>query len=454
MAARPESDHSTTLNKLEESVSSLRQEWRKANLPKDHLLKGELDACIDSIPNMAADVATAKNKSTHSPLLTSSTERSCCSSSSKTDLPTINVPTFSGEIMEWATFWASFKSTVDSRKDLSNTKKLIYLRQAIKDPNTQMMLHSPSETDDMYLEVVEELQFRFNRTKEVHRQLVKSLLHLQHPKHTREDLRLLGDTVKRMVDSIKTNGHYDADAILTSLVYLTLPSRLQTLWDQHTRKEKRVLPLPQMLAFLREHAVTLPAGQPTTERSADASERKAPRRQDKKQEQQHKQKSHVHVVSSTSTYKWECALCKPDKHPLHVCPKWLGYSVAQRLSHVRAKNLCSNCLAVGHLTTACKSTYRCRDCGQAHHTTIHQESSPPTQVLSTMVQSQQVPDALLMTAEVLLKGPGGHELKARAFLDPGAAISLISSRVTQILDLPLEPNRVRFSAVQGTPCNI
>ena len=304
----------------------------------------------------------------------------------------------------------------------------------------------------MYLEVVEELQFRFNRTKEVHRQLVKSLLHLQHPKHTREDLRLLGDTVKRTVDSIKTNGHYDADAILTSLVYLTLPSRLQTLWDQHTRKEKGVLPLPQMLAFIREHAVTLPAGPPTTERSADAPERKAPRRQDKKQEQQHKQKSHVHVVSSTSTYKWECALCKPDKHPLHVCPKWLGYSVAQRLSHVRAKNLCSKCLAVGHLTTACKSTYRCRDCVQAHHTTIHQESSPPTQVNSTMVQSQQVPDALLMTAEVLLKGPGGHELKARAFLDPGAAISLISSRVTQILDLPLEPNRVRFSAVQGTPC--
>ena len=315
-----------------------------------------------------------------------------------------------------------------------------------------MLLHSPSETEDMYLEVVEELQFRFNRTKEVHRHLVKSLIQLQHPKHNREDLRLLGDTVKRKIDSLKTNGHYNIDAVLTSMVYLTLPSRLQTLLDQHTRKEKEVLPIAQLLVFIREHAVTLPAGQHTAEKPADASERRAPRWQEKKQEQHYRPKSQVHVISSSSNYKWECVLCKPEKHPLHACPKWLEYSVAQRLSHVKAKNLCSNCLAVGHITTACKSTYRCRDCGQSHHTTIHQESSPPAQVHSTMVQSQQVPDALLMTAEVMLKGPGGHELKARAFLDPGAAISLISSRVTQILDPPLEPSRVRFSAVQGTPC--
>ena len=454
LAARPDNDHSTALQPLQLAGSKMRDDWDKANLPADHLLKGELDACIDKIQFLAADVAAAKDKATHPPLLTSTSERPHYSSG-RSDLPTIDVPTFNGDIMEWATFWAAFKSTVDCRKDLSNTKKLIYLRKAVKDSNTQLLLHSPSETEDMYLDVVKLLQSRFNRTREVHRQLTKSLMHLQPPKHTREDLRFLGDTVQRKMDGLKTNGHYNADALLTFMVYLVLPSRLQTLWDQYTKKEKGVPPIPDLLAFISEHAETLLAGQPTAERSAEAPERKTPRRQDKKPEQ-HKQRSHVHVVSSPSTpsytYKWECVLCKPDKHPLHVCPQWLGYSVAQRLSHVKAKNLCSNCLAVGHLTTACKSTYRCRDCGQAHHTTIHQESSPPSGVHSTMVQSQQVPDALLMTAEVLLKGPGGQELKARAFLDPGAAISLISSRVTQILDLPLEASRVRFSAVQGTPC--
>ena len=57
-----------------------------------------------------------------------------------------------------------------------------------------------------------------------------------------------------------------------------------------------------------------------------------------------------------------------------------------------------------------------------------------------------------MTAEVLLKGPGGHELKARAFIDPGAGLSLISSRVVQILELPLESSRTSFTTIQGTEC--
>ena len=57
-----------------------------------------------------------------------------------------------------------------------------------------------------------------------------------------------------------------------------------------------------------------------------------------------------------------------------------------------------------------------------------------------------------MTAEVILKGPSGHEVKARAFIDPGAGISLISSRVRQLLDLPLEPQQIDFTGALGTPC--
>ena len=63
-----------------------------------------------------------------------------------------------------------------------------------------------------------------------------------------------------------------------------------------------------------------------------------------------------------------------------------------------------------------------------------------------------MPDALMMTAQVLLVGPGGHELKARALIDPGAGISLVSRRVTQLLELPLDHSNMQFAGVQGTPC--
>ena len=60
-----------------------------------------------------------------------------------------------------------------------------------------------------------------------------------------------------------------------------------------------------------------------------------------------------------------------------------------------------------------------------------------------------VPEAILEKLEPM---PRGQEIKARALIDSGAGLSLVSRRVAQLLDLPLEPRKLHFSAVQGTPC--
>ena len=55
----------------------------------------------------------------------------------------------------------------------------------------------------------------------------------------------------------------------------------------------------------------------------------------------------------------------------------------------------------------------------------------------------------MTTAQVLLVGPRGQEIKARALIDSGAGLSLISNRVAQLLDLPLESTRLQLSVAQG-----
>ena len=224
----------------------------------------------------------------------------------------------------------------------------------------------------MYQEVVKALHARFDRTKEIHRNLVQRLLQLTTVKHTRLDLRRLVDTLNSTIASIKHTGYYVLESFLTSLVYLILPTRLQTLWEQHSKKEKGISPVEHLITYLSDHAETLPSTQPSSGR-ADPPEKKNNKRPDKRQDSSpYKQRANVHVVTPAPSYKWECILCKPEKHPLFVCPKWLAFTVAQRLSHVQSKNLCHNCLAVRHSTSNCKSTYRCRECQQNHHTTIHQ----------------------------------------------------------------------------------
>ena len=451
---KPEANQDSTLRALEASYSAVRKEWNEAEHHDDNPLKAKLDNCRLLITQLSSEMAGPKERSATSTLDTSFSS-SCCSHVDRDEdkLPTINVPTFHGDIMEWSSFWAAFTSTVGRRERLPDTSKLIYLRQAIKDPDTQTLLHSPSETPGFYNEVVKALHARFDRTKEIHRNLVQKLLQMNMVKHTRTDLRRLVDNLNHTIASIKTTGHYNLDAFLTSLVYLLLPVRLQTLWEQHSRKEKGVSPVEQLITFLTDHAETLPSSPPSSGKPTDSPEKKASKKPDKRQDSyQHKQRANVHVVTPAPNYKWDCVLCKTEKHPLFVCPKWQAYTVAQRLSHIQQKNLCQNCLAVGHSTSNCKSTYRCRECQQTHHTTIHQTPSPPTPVNSASVGSSQVPDALMMTAQVILSGPGRHEIQARALIDPRAGISLVSSRIAQRLNLPLTRTSMQFSGVQGTPC--
>ena len=468
LSTRPDADHSSSYHVVEANFTLLNDEWREANLPRDHALKKELEAFTGRLHYLATDISSAKLRSIPTPISTTSvalkTEPDRVCYNPLADLPTIKIPTFSGDILEWSTFWAAFRSSVDSRTELKNTQKLQYLRQAIKDPDLQPLLHSPLETEDMYINVITELKERFNKTREIHAHLTKAVLELSTPKQTRIDLRRSVDSFKRTMDTLKQTEHYNLDAFLSSRYYLALPSKLQILWDQHTKKEKGVPPISKLLQFVKDHAETLPAvahSQPS-----NAAPEKKPQAKQQGKPYHQKPKGQVYSVSNPTpapaaapasaprstftSFKYECPLCKPEKHHLSSCPKWLGFSVDQRLTQVKDRKLCSNCLAPGHVTKDCTNTYRCRDCHQKHHTTIHKDNN--VQVSSTFSQSRQLPDALLMTAHVLLKGPGGHQMKARAFLDPGAGLSLVSGRVAQILELPLEPSKTSFTTVQGTKC--
>ena len=249
---------------------------------------------------------------------------------------------------------------------------------------------------------------------------------------------------------MKSTGHYNLDAFLASNTYAVLPTKVQTLWDQHSQKEKGVPNIDQLLAFIKDHAETLPATpyQAPAEKTPDSS--KKPSYQKKKEYHQPKNKHHIHVASPSSsapvTQRWECTICAPERHPLYLCPKWATYTVPQRISHINNKNLCSNCLAGGHSTSNCKSTRSCRDCSQRHHTSIHQ------QAVSTPVNhatSVGVGNGLLPTAQVLIIAPNGKELQARALIDEGAGLSLVIKRVAQLLELPLTPEKLTLSVAQG-----
>ena len=459
---RPDGDHTHRFDNVESAYSNLRQEWRKAGLPSTHSLKSELDSCTMRIDALAADTAAAKHRATvPSVPVPSHSLAPARPDRSYTKLPAISLPTYNGNVLKWPTFWHKFQAAVDSNGELPDSTKLSYLRGAIKDPEADIILNPSIDGPDTYNKLVKELQQRYERTKRIHRELVEKLVHLPSAKHNAGDLRRLVDATINCVDCLQTTGQFTLEALISSLVYSKLPYKLQIDWDDDQDDDTCVQPYHKLLDYVTKKAFTLADHRSSPSSPSVNNHHQPERKQIKKEKPPPHKKTPVYSVSSPSTppstptqssYRWDCSYCKPEKHPLHLCPKWLGFSTEQRLTQVRDRKLCANCLSVGHATNLCKSTYRCRDCGGNHHTTIHKTPPPVVPVNSTISTSQQLPDALLMTAMVLLKGPNGKQTKARAFLDPGAGLSLITSKMAQLLDLPLESSRTTFTTVQGTRC--
>ena len=446
--SEPDMDHTTSLSRLQTLLFSLKEQWMEADLSSEHPLQTDLDHCERKLTQKEGQVAAAKTRATPStpPLSSSMASSSTCGfpHPQQSKLPMIRVPTFDGNVMGWSTFWATFTSTVDSRRELDSSQKLNYLRQAIKAPALQLLMNSPLEGPDTYQDLVDELKDRFQKKKEIHQAIVKTITSITSPKYTRADLRLLYDTVKTSISNLKSTSHYDIESFLSSLIYSILPIKLQILWDQANKDQKGVLPIIELLRFIKDHAETLPASTTTpVERTAPA----------KKKEQPARGRNTVHTTSTAPVaasepppYKWECSLCKPEKHPLFRCPKWEGWALPQKLAHIAANQLCSNCLHKGHTTEACKSKYRCTTCHQKHHSSIHQQS---TVVNHAAFFHRQVPDALMTTAKLLLIGPNGIEVEARALIDSGSGISLVTQQIAHQLQLVLEPAELHLTVVQG-----
>ena len=460
-SANPAADATDAITTLKTDHANARGKWNEGCHSEEHPLQDTLDRCGSLIAELALEMAHTRDTIPAAPHDTSVSSDGSGSTLRlrPPKLPTLGLPTFNGEVMAWASFWTAFSNQVGSREEISESDKLIYLRKAIIHQPTRDLLDAPREEEDSYAEVVRELKRRFDLPKEVHKTLVQRIINLTLIRDTQEEIMGLMDAVRKALLSLKRTGSYCLESFMTSVVYLILPRKLQVLWEQHTKKDKKVIDVFTMLDFFTEHAGTLtPASlrQSHQASKSDPSDKRSRHPGTRKVDTQtQKQKTYVHVNSTAAatSYKWDCPICPGDKHPLYKCPKWLGYSVTQRLEHVRNHTLCHNCLATGHVTASCRSSNRCRDCQQPHHSSIHQASvPPPTQINHSSEVQARKPDALMMTAQVTLTGPGGHTMPARALMDSGAAMSLVSSRIAQLLKLNLHRANIQFSGVQGTPC--
>ena len=110
--------------------------------------------------------------------------------------------------------------------------------------------------------------------------------------------------------------------------------------------------------------------------------------------------------------------------------------------------MCFKCLKPGHTLQECRNRINCKHCEGSHHSLLHsgdRNGSTPAGsgavlALGASASSHSFnQNKLVMTCEAEATGPTGKKIRVRAMLDPGAAISSVSTRIAKILELkPLD----------------
>ena len=365
-------------------------------------------------------------------------------------LPRLDIPIFDGSFVNWTYFWEQYNISVHSKKQLTNTEKLAYLKNALKGGAAKHVIEGLTGSGDHYEEAIECLQKRYNRPRLIHQAHVRAILDAPPLKDgTGRELRRLHDTVTQHLRALRGMDCEPLGPFVTSALELKLDSSTVFEWQKASQDSSTVPHYSVFLEFINLRA--------------QASETIS------------KSRLNPHKVTSFVTTAAEnaCSVCKSFSHPLYSCAKFKLLPHEQMMMVVKNQGLCMNCLKPGHYSRHCTSVQKCRRCQKPHHTLLHVEvkstrsaSSPSNSLSDTStftrhdeyvnsvhshaVQSQsKMSQTLLTTCRVLVTTTHGVTTQARALLDSASSTSFISEHLAQSLNLPRSRCAVQVTGIGG-----
>ena len=311
----------------------------------------------------------------------------------------LHVPTFSGEMKEWHTFWTAFKLAIHNATDLDPEIKLSYLKEAMRDKALQRTLSIFAEGPAAYGLAVKELEARFDKPKLMYRLYLKNITGLSQVKASQAELTAFADTIQESLDGLKRLNQTDIESVLTSLSSEFLPDKLRLAWEDSTEACKTVAPVADFLEFVRRKA-----DNPLYMDKAKGSGHQGSGHQDKRPAHPVKARGSAHLANSSpstpsappssqhsagqqqsgggrnSSHKsrgstqpitrYSCPLCQ-ELDFCFSCSSFRKMAVQKRTEHVSLHNLCKLCLKPSHAPDNCRGTFSCRVCEGAHNTLLH-----------------------------------------------------------------------------------
>lgn len=357
-------------------------------------------------------------------------------------LPTIDLPSFDGNILQWRAFEDSFLSLIHENHMLSDVQKLHYLRSALKG-EALALIKDLNTTATNYHVALELIKSRFSNIRTIVYSHVEAIINAK-----AHNLKSFINTIDQNVRCLKSlNIPVESwDAILIPMILAKLDSRLNREWDLHVNTVITKNSLPtynNLIEYMLQRANTYTVTAKVHSAGSNHYNNHA--------YQKPYQKTFA-VTSSNAkeqTPWYSCPVCN-NNHSIYYCKAFLAKGIKERIELVRNLRLCMNCLKGNHFVRNCRAA-PCNKCNDYHNVLLHieaqKENRNPSNVENLETNNVRVncctdnpflKEVLLPTVELLIYDKRGIGHKVRGLLDSASQSSLISTTLAKKLNLDLK----------------
>ncbi|GBM20086.1 hypothetical protein AVEN_268410-1 [Araneus ventricosus] len=229
----------------------------------------------------------------------------------KIKLPSISLPKFSGQYVEWLSFKSQFVALIDNNKQLSDSQKLYYLQSSLTGSAKQLQT-----LDDSYTSLFEALQKLYENKRLIVNGHVNELLNVHKLRiESAKELRNMIDNALSHLRALKQLGlelNELSEAILMNIILQRIDGDSRRVFEMSLTCNE----LPKwddFIEFFSKRSQALENVQrsvPNTKPKLECSKKQS------------------FVLQND---KYVCSFCKRN-HLIYKCQKFLGLSVNERLN--------------------------------------------------------------------------------------------------------------------------
>jgi len=369
---------------------------------------------------------------------------------SKTPLPQLEIPKFSGNPLEYRNFIAIFNNTVHSNQSLLDSQRLAYLKQYVTG-DAERLIGTLPITDSNYKIATDLMQENYGNDEQNIATLYEKIRTLPKAKNEPPALRELYNESEAVIRMLEQAGQdVNSNSYLYDEVLKKYPFEfLMHVWtrDDMTFKEFREAAGQKVRLWIRlaqrtESKTTTQyngsSGAPKTQAGKNAVPLMTLNPQGEPGAAKQRRPREPQKQTESGPF---CVLCHVNGHFTDECTRYV--TIGQRLDAL--KDRCTKCLKKIHPAAPCLRDIPCYHCTSLEH---HRALCPTkhadgTTLLTKEEIIEQKPGKFLTFMAVGENPKTGTTERLRICLDPGSDQTLISKDAASRLQLNVEENEFK-----------